>query len=68
MGGGIFCSKKNSFLKKIYLFIWEREYAGEWGKGEGEKESQADSPLREEPDTGLNLMTLRLGLELKSRV
>lgn len=60
MWGGIFCSKK-TFLKED-LFIWEREYAGEWGKGEGEKESQADSPLREEPDTGLNLMALRLGL------
>ena len=37
--------------------------------GEKEREeSQEDSPQSMEPDTGLDLMTLRLSPELKSRV
>ena len=41
------------FLLKI-LFILEREQA----RGEGERESQADSELSTEPDIGLNPTTL----------
>ena len=37
------------------------------GEGEGERESQADFPLRVEPDVGLDLMTLRSWPEPKSR-
>ena len=51
---------KYSFLK-IYISFIVREF--EWhtsrGRAEGEGESQADSPLSAEPDTGLDLMTLR---------
>ena len=41
-----------------------------WGGGaeeEGEKETQADSPLSTEPDTGLNLMTLKSKLSRNQR-
>ena len=37
------------------------------GTREGERESQADSLLNMEPDTGLYLRTVTLGPELKSR-
>ena len=41
-----------------------------WGgaEGEGERESQADSPLSMELKSGLDPKTLRSGPELKSRV
>ena len=60
------------FFKKTYLFErekGERERARKEGEGrrERERESQADSPLNMEPDTGLDLTTLRSGPELKSR-
>ena len=51
------------FLKNSLLF-WERES----GRAEGEKESQADSPLSSEPEVGLNLPTLRSWPVLKTRV
>ena len=38
------------------------------GRAEGGRETQADSPLSEETDSGLNLMTLRSWTELKPRV
>ena len=38
------------------------------GGAGGEREFQADSELSVEPDAGLDLMTLRLGPEQKSRV
>ena len=47
----------NIFLKKIYLFILERE---RMSRGRvRERESQADSPLSAEPTAGLNLTALR---------
>ena len=50
-----------SFLKRIfiYLFIREKERAGEWSEEKGERESQAGSPLTMEPDVGLNPISLR---------
>lgn len=45
------------YLKKIRLFflIWERVrkrlWTGGWAKGEGEEESQADSPLSVDPNS-----------------
>ena len=46
-----------SFLKKIIILEKEHEW---WGNGaEGKRESQADSVLSVEPNTRLNLMTLR---------
>lgn len=49
------------------LIIWERER--EWsGRGEEDRESEADSTLRAEPDAGLDLTSLRAPLELKPRV
>ena len=62
--------KKTLFLKKIYLFILERErehMCVRWGGGEGERESQADSTLSTEPDAGLDPRTLRSRPELKAR-
>ena len=58
------------FLKKIDLFILEREsvWAGKGAEGEGERESQADSPLNAEPDVGLSPGALRSWPELKSRI
>jgi len=44
------------FKDFIYYF---RERAGGGEEGEGQRESQADSMLSGEPDTGLNLTTLR---------
>lgn len=41
---------------KRYPYLRERLSRGE---GQRERESQADSPLSAEPDTGLNLTTLR---------
>ena len=48
--------KNKEFFLKIYLFL-EREKNS---RGKEERESQADSPLSTEPDTGLHLPTLRL--------
>ena len=42
--------------------------AGGGAEGEGERESQADSPLSMEPDMGLDLTTLKSWPEPKSRV
>ena len=51
----------------MYLFIGERER--EWGRGaEREGEGQADSPLRAEPNVGLDPRTLRSGPEPKPGV
>ena len=48
------------FLRFMNLFDSEREHEWEWeGQREKERESQADSPLSAEPDTGLDLTTLR---------
>jgi len=43
----------------VHRHTWTRE---------GERESQAGSAFRAEPDVGLNLMTVRSWPELKSRV
>lgn len=53
------------FLRSIYFL--EREGAWE-GEGQRARDSQADSPLSEEPDAGLDLMTPRSRAELKPRV
>ena len=53
------------FFKEIYLLILERE-PDEGAEGEGERESQADSPLSKEPYSGLDPMTLRSWPETKS--
>ena len=59
------CSDYNSvlrFIRFIYLFIYfEREHTSQWGEAEveGERQSQADSPLSMAPDARLNLTTLR---------
>ena len=44
----------------LILFIWERERENEQGgaRGEGERESQADSMPSMEPNVGLDPMTL----------
>ena len=55
----------------IFLYSWERDrvWAGEEHRErEGERESQAGSTLSAEPDTGLNLTTVKSWPELKSRV
>ena len=48
------------FLKKIYVFILEREHEGvlEWGVRR-DREREASSMLSMEPDMGLDPMTLR---------
>ena len=53
---------------KIYLFILERDKkrASQGGRA-GEKESQADSMLSTEPDTGLDPRTLRSQAETNSQ-
>ena len=56
------------FFLKTDLFILERVRAQRGGHSEREREFQADATLSIEPDTGLNLMTLRSRPELKPRV
>ena len=63
-----------SFLKKNIFIYLNRESAhtrargGAEGKGERERDSQADTIFRMEPRTGLNPMTPRPELELKPRI
>lgn len=55
----------------FYLFFRERQSACKWGRGarrERERESQKGYPPGTEPDTGLDLTTLRSRLEPKSKV
>ena len=52
----------------MYLFIWERTSARIRGEGEEERESQVDSPLSAESNTGKDFMTQRSRPELKPRV
>ena len=47
-----------NFKKDLFIYF-EREGSRGGAEGEGERESQADSPLRAEPNEGLDLMTLR---------
>ena len=60
------------FLKKDYIYLFERESEREWAwagwRAEGERESQADSVPSTEPNAGLHLTTLRSWPEPKSRV
>lgn len=60
------------YLTLLYLFFFERFYLfrehGVRGRGSRGRESQGDSALGTEPDMGLNLRTLRLCSEPKSRV
>ena len=51
------------YIFKKDLFIWES-----WGKWQRERESQANSTLRTEPNVGLDLMTLRTQPEPKPSV
>lgn len=49
------------FQDFIYFFEIQQEKestSGRWGEG-AEQEGEAGSPLRREPDAGLNLRTLR---------
>ena len=59
------------FKKRFIYFFWERESTSEHG-GEGQREKgervSTDSPLSTDLNAGLNLTTLRLWPELKSRV
>lgn len=53
----IYLMKYILFLKKIYVFIWERQRESTWGgRAEGEN-LQIDSPLRAEPNVVLYLTT-----------
>lgn len=50
-----------TFFFKMRLCILEREHAGSRGtEGEGKTEPQADSPLKAELISGLDLMTQRV--------
>ena len=60
-------------FKRFYLFeretVRESKHMSRVERGtEGEREFQADFPLSTEPDSGLQLTTLRSQPELKSRV
>ena len=50
-----------NFLKILFIYLTERERAQAGGaeEGEGERESQAGSTPSAEPNTGLDLTTLR---------
>ena len=64
--GGPHFRTLSDFLCFKDLFILEKERVRR--EEEGERESQADSPLSMEPNIGLNLTTLRSRHELKLRV
>ena len=60
-----------SIVMCLYLILfWEGEKAGGRGMGRGqrERENQADSKPSVEPNTGLQFMTLRSWPELKPRI
>ena len=44
------------FFLRFYLFIWQRSQVG--GEAGREREEEAGSPLRREPDMGLDPRTL----------
>ena len=47
------------FSFKIYLFIYVRERVRRGSVGERKRESTADFPLIEDPDTGFDLTALK---------
>ena len=57
------CFVQSCYFCFVFFFLWEREresiWAGRGFEGEEDRESQADSPLSMEPDTGFDLMSLR---------
>ena len=45
-----------SFLKKDFIYLRESAHTQKWGEG-AEEEGEGGSPLRKEPDAGLNPRT-----------
>ena len=65
-------SSVSMFLKKIYLFIWEREWErasaqGRRTDGEGEGERNSDFVPSMEPDAGLDPMTCEITTWVKTQ-